>query len=1572
MNGTTMDHQHQHHHHHSKHRSHSHHGHGSHHHHHHHREHHSSSSSSSSTTSHHHHHSKPRNYKMLSDPFLVKGAAKVYRYDGVVPNDPTCPPVQVRDPRSHLTRIWTRLEPLDLPVPRFKIDGNYTGEPPPLEVTIFNLNDNIDKAFLLEKVQKAGPVDEMFIYFHPLTNKHLGLARIVFEDTKSAKACVDRLNNTSVMGKLLKVFLDPFGEECQKKFTEMTSEKKTEKEVTTVETKAEESSSKSKPSKEKEEPSKVKSTTTSSTKSSEKDKISEEKEEKHNQNSDYRNFRSRDFPTPNSSTSSDQGYHTTQSETPTYGSGSERNYPSSFANSTASPFEAPAFPQLNHVQPLQSMAFTMPPPNMGNPGIPRPPISMALRHPRHPMRHPSMPMPYHMPPHHPLPPPNCPPPNCPPPNCPPPNCPPPNCPPPHHPPLPPPPMGMRPPQWTNWSHHHRWEGPPGPHPLPKSTPTWIAHTTIEEKGPPVNVKPQISPGATQGVGQSQQNLDLDTRIELLLKERTAGGMNPPFLKIMSDSGESDDDLRKSPSSKLKGKQDTINSRLKQGLGENQSNTSCDSSLPTDKDKTVDEEPRSPLSQPPSPFVSEEAYLHWYRKGIEQTRKAKIQELGFLTNVAKLASKDEIHSEISSSEDEILTRKSPSSKANEEEIEPKSTPLQDEIDDRMSLSSLSSGDEKIETVPTPYHHQPPQHIPPPQPLHPPLHPIHPHPHMPPMNGPPPRFMSTVPPPPMPYQPYHHNNYHQPHFPHMPPVHHQPQHHPQYHQPPQYNQPPTNPFWHRQPMPGGPGPGPGPSPYHMYNMPSYPQFHGNSPHVNRPHYPMRPPTPVQTMPNNFQNIPPSTPASQPPPLSKPLPPLLKDVVDGVTKELKQILKRDFNRKMVENTAFKSFELWWDEQKLAEQEVKTASVDSGATTTKPVPTESPLTKDSYLNSILDHRRELDSYGSFGLGFRATLPKMPSFRKKVPPPPPPEESRDGEEPMVVEEEEDEDDPSQGDSGIASQSKESQESEEVQDDSTSSASDSSSDDDDSSSDSSSSSEDEPIIKALSFLDVEDIERYLSTKTPTGLSTPIPSDTESWISEKPDLTVFEVELEDSEMTMEEPSQSVIEEMDVMSLPKTPRVDHSSESEDETTLAKRKEKLEKKEEPVLSPPQLSPPHISKPAVQKEKSRSKANGVMPDAMRDILEQKLHKSKNRTAPPHIAQDHSYCLPAIDVPAYINHDHGYSSKSKGRTTDEPDLKRAKTEQITTPAPKPSKSYSKRPIMEEMLILYEFLTKGIDEEDVKYMRQSYEALLSSDDSVSYWLNDTHWVDHPITDLSSDVPKNMNKDDWHIHKTGCARSEGYYKIDRVQKAKHKHHFGQNLAPKEAESEKPDPICPKPHMGKMLSISREARSNQRRLLTAFGTVTDSDLLKFNGLKFRKKQLKFAKSKIHDWGLFAMEPIAADEMVIEYVGQMVRPLVADLREKQYEATGIGSSYLFRIDLEAIIDATKCGNLARFINHSCNPNCYAKIITIDGQKKIVIYSKQPIGVNEEITYDYKFPIEDEKIPCLCGAPQCRGTLN
>lgn len=96
----------------------SHHGSSSHHHHHHHQHHHGHHHQSKNDG---HHHHKPRNYKLLMDPFLIKGSSKVYRYDGCIPNDPSYPPVQVRDPRSQLTRIWTRLEPHELPVPHFKV-----------------------------------------------------------------------------------------------------------------------------------------------------------------------------------------------------------------------------------------------------------------------------------------------------------------------------------------------------------------------------------------------------------------------------------------------------------------------------------------------------------------------------------------------------------------------------------------------------------------------------------------------------------------------------------------------------------------------------------------------------------------------------------------------------------------------------------------------------------------------------------------------------------------------------------------------------------------------------------------------------------------------------------------------------------------------------------------------------------------------------------------------------------------------------------------------------------------------------------------------------------------------------------------------------------------------------------------------------------------------------------------------------------------------------------------------------------------------------------------------------------
>jgi histone-lysine N-methyltransferase SETD1 len=87
------------------------------------------------------------------------------------------------------------------------------GNPPPIEVTITNVNDNIDRHFLLNNVvSKFGSVDECEVYFHPKTKKHLGIARVVFGSTAAASACVENMNDKPVMGKNLHVFKDPFGE----------------------------------------------------------------------------------------------------------------------------------------------------------------------------------------------------------------------------------------------------------------------------------------------------------------------------------------------------------------------------------------------------------------------------------------------------------------------------------------------------------------------------------------------------------------------------------------------------------------------------------------------------------------------------------------------------------------------------------------------------------------------------------------------------------------------------------------------------------------------------------------------------------------------------------------------------------------------------------------------------------------------------------------------------------------------------------------------------------------------------------------------------------------------------------------------------------------------------------------------------------------------------------------------------------------------------------------------------------------------------------------------------------------
>lgn len=199
--------------------------------------------------------------------------------------------------------------------------------------------------------------------------------------------------------------------------------------------------------------------------------------------------------------------------------------------------------------------------------------------------------------------------------------------------------------------------------------------------------------------------------------------------------------------------------------------------------------------------------------------------------------------------------------------------------------------------------------------------------------------------------------------------------------------------------------------------------------------------------------------------------------------------------------------------------------------------------------------------------------------------------------------------------------------------------------------------------------------------------------------------------------------------------------------------------------------------------------------------------------------------------------------------------------------------------------------------------------------------------------------------TGSARTEGLRKILQSEKSKYlPHRLRVQREREEREKRAKDDPAGASEMSKAkmqaTASSRANRLNNRKFandITAQKLTlgADADTLHFSQLLRRKKNVRFDRSAIHNWGLYAGEDIRANDFIIEYVGERVRQRVANLREERYDRQGVGSSYLFRIGEDSVIDATKKGGIARFINHSCVPNCTAKIIRSEGAQRICIYS-------------------------------------
>ncbi|XP_053963761.1 histone-lysine N-methyltransferase SETD1 [Anastrepha ludens] len=1704
-----------------------------------------------------------RNFKLLSDPALIKGASKIYRYDGVVAADQAYSSVLPRDPRNPIVRMRAKpVDPMILIVPRLKIDQNYVGQPPLIEITVTNLNDNIDRQFLGGMLSKCGLYDELLIYHHPSTNKHLGVARIVFENSKAARLCIEKYNQKSVMGKVLSVFHDPFGRICKQTIENLASGKSKQvsnvgipgnniftsqpssgmlQNTSTHETPDSQRVYQSEDgfnaaalhvyqtfrkdrdflkndahmyrrytgSEYQHRDSRIKEHKYSSVRPErikqysrqefDQDHLKERSRERggrrdRERDRDYNKLRHRERDVDrrrDRDTSSERDYRkksVTRSEKDREKNKCHKRFPTQSArqydlqDNYISNLPPPDTYYLHHHessiphQSVQSLGSSI---NITseqtyryssygyntessqnswivqkNWNVPQTPAPPSVE-------------------------------------------------------IPPPPPPDRTPNWDD------------PEPLPpgQSTPEkYVESQKINKLSQsPVCATKEDSISIDKSDINESGNVDLDTRIEMMFKRKSFGNA-PPFLQI--DSSESE----------------VENSKVKHDNNEVSSET---------KEKTKNK-----------------TSAHVKRN----TKKSCIYE----QNDA---------SDISSSDDEILLKKESSSpiRTNKEE-------------DRMSLSSLSSHDgaQRREKPP------PPSAI----------------------LGknstsaePVVRSNFTS------YYSNHENGY--------------------------YKQNLAYPLLHTDTSTSHHFPNP--AYMHSTYMPGFGSMTYGSYNEEFGHC-------TQTYANDNYRIYSNYAYHQNDPFKK----QIDAVVERVSNELKQILKRDFNKKMIENTAYKNFESWWDDQMQKSRHKERNSVVDDKFT-KSIAGRTDKAPD--INQIINNQCDISDLCSFtSLGLRASIPKLPSFRRirkdSIP------QAKDDYEKHLSDQDEmvqgsdsEKDDATSGINTLRNKSEKivtvsellsnsvrkassssfsSSTSEESSEEGQSSDESALSEDDFGSCSENDSARENGKCNVLMKQRAPEIsswkEESKKLKKSTGLKNYIYSDSDEEqnsyrnrkgesntvgyvkqpkvhedfsmtadledISKDSTITV-EGESEEKGNKLESDNLSVttenegcttftresVQDKDAAKLAKNisnfeyDRIYSDSEEEreyqerrrrnteymaqiereflEEQALKQRETQNEKesagdgRRNPYTSNDfsmlsNQAESHtiknvsdIQKSTLTAERTEDSTNLLVQkneksEVKRDITfaiasskdkddvkyeekqgikrktqsitvsvpsqntasklgevcndqelklsngfdrerSTKLHYEKLSTKQEYsedvkmspssdggssqasqasqVALEHCYSLPphadtsmghnlepthiysngenATEKQQNLAHDHGgYVTLTSSQSNTELFISEEQIVQRQNTRPGPGrprkdstrvrrkngskqKSYTLiaekkslpkevlvqklasqskfiplelfkvRDATDELMVLYEFLTKGIDIEDIDYIRKSYEIHLQ-EDTYGFWLNNTHWVDHCVTDRSLIPPpakKRKREDELKRHKTGCARTEGYYKLDIREKAKHKYHHAKSSADNALSIDRLDDQLLQSHnklISKMQGISREARSNQRRLLTAFGSIGESELLKFNQLKFRKKQLKFAKSAIHDWGLFAMEPIAADEMVIEYVGQMIRPIVADLRETKYEAIGIGSSYLFRIDMETIIDATKCGNLARFINHSCNPNCYAKVITIESEKKIVIYSKQQIGVNEEITYDYKFPLEDEKIPCLCGAQGCRGTLN
>ena len=1247
---------------------------------------------------------KTRNWKLLQDPQLSKNVQqKVYRMEGIVAGKETIFPsvTTVVDPRR---RTWTssRVDSMDLIFPKFKIDCNYIGTPPPIEVSISNLNDNINEDFLQDMVKKFGVTEDLVIFRHPKTKKHLSLAKMTFETPKSAKACVEKLNATSVMGKVISVFLDPFGKQVQKLFDSAVNPPPVVQIPVVL------------------------------------------------------NNTANVIPNPVLSMMVDNSSST--------GMPSSAVLLSSHRSLEVSSTEVTSHQPLDHRRSSQYHHYAR---------------SLSFQ--------------------------------------------------------------------TDQSQHHS---------------SWSSGKGI--------LRQESKDGSS--VRES-----LDSRIESLFKLNHAQPTTSSVSHHVNHSSFGDgggftgsapldpaDFHHYHQGHKLLGKfnQLSVSSRDRHG--------NYRSSSRSERRRRRRRRPKSP----PSPFKSRDDF-------IKSVRLTRATELGI--DVEEYDSRDDDHAyeEVNDDGDATPLRDEPSGRGRRDDRRSRRGYGRDSS--ASSSSSLELERDKSRGKSSNVHH--------------PMYPSAEVQRMAAMGIWKPGMGSNT------------NQNHEAHHHHS--VDSRSGHYRDYSR--YYNEFTNYKHGSREDH----------SDRNAYGQASRDRNdredrHGRHSSQGHHHHHWKQEESRHRTKEEREK------------------PLISEVVDHVVNELKEIIKRDIKKKMIESTGFKSYESWWDENESKNKMIKNKSdtlssnaISSSFSNTNNMTANifaacpglniSSIQK-SLIPSMMNSRvaaptQESTSFAGLGLGLGRLIPKMPSFRRKFKAPSPVPEDDWGNDDEVsrgsgpssrvkIEDEDNNKDDNTGQvvqknrSAAVIDSSDSEDDDQghvhknrdvkkkggsVDSDSDVSSSRHSSDEDRGSSgdslkgSSSSSSSDEPSESSDDDSDVEKRKRS-KKKSPVKKSKPRivdSSDSEVERSEvedeadtfQEDRTSVHGEDDDSQTAMsetrEEPDDKLAAEA-LMTLAgfsegKSTADEGSQEEEraysSETDSAPELDQLDKEftrpvtavdydhcyampKKPITVTQQALPPSsldttiddVVKGVFKKTKSSDNKfdHGYSRDENNRKMSNKIPKKPvNRMIEEDQEVEAASALPRVR-PVASEWRRAKDKKPTTKASSVDSLSPFYDTRSPTRMPTPKPIFQKRSVVQEMDILYAFLKEGIDEEDIECLKRSYDKMLN-EETAHAWLHDTHWVDHPATLIPNpEVPSTANKKrrketEVRIHSTGCARSEGYYKMDEKEKRQHSH--VSNIRADEAEMEAKVLRA----RGAIVQTStREARSNQRRLLATVDAAW-SDLLKFNQLQ-----------------------------------------------------------------------------------------------------------------------------------------------